>query len=195
LIETRSLVSTDSIERFISESYRCSLTSDFDLPNQKSWDSNTVLGISDCQFINAGAQFPNEDFGIYNPNPLTQPDYSGTSGVVYLIREFKSNGLAYANAKINITGTFSTLEVKLAKAWDGTTSGGSVWMNALLDYNASQFNNGNPQLGTGCRTDSGATFRDVTFGSLNLINTNSTIYVKIGFTSGQRITALSVVFT
>jgi hypothetical protein len=61
-------------------------------------------------------------------------------------------------------------------------------MNALSNYNAPQFNYGNPLGGSGCLTHLGANYVDITFGSQNTIHTNNTIYLKIGFTAGQRIT-------
>jgi hypothetical protein len=80
--------------------------------------------------------------------------------------------------------------MKMAKSWDGTNNGGTVWIDMTSMYNASQWNNGNPLGGTGCWTGGS----HYTFGTNNIINTGNTVYIKIGFTSGQRITSLSVVF-
>lgn len=196
LIETRDFLSTDTIEKFLYENYRCPLDGNFDMPNQKGWISQNFLNSDDACFFNMGCGRIIHNFTPYNPNPLLQPNYDSQNEKVYLIREFITDGIEYANAVINISGTYDSLEVKMAKPWDGTSTGGSVWMDALKPFSPGFFNNGNPMNNTGCKTS--GEYHDnniqITFQFLNIINTNNTIYLKIGFIGEQRITQLSVSF-
>ena len=197
LVNTKDTVSTNTIERFFEESYRCPLTANFDAASQRSWNSIVDLGPQDACFYNGGLERRTDNFQLYKPNPIDQPDYSTSQDTeVLLIREFISDGQASSNARIYINGTVTTLEIKLAKAWDGTASGGTEWMDCLVDYNPSLFNNGAPSDGSGCRTNAGSGFIDITFGSQNVINTGNTAYLKVGLTGAQRVTGpLSVVFS
>jgi hypothetical protein len=194
LINTRNNISTRLIERFDEESWRCYSLADFDAANAKGWLSENDLVGNEACFINGGCERNITDFTIYDPNAAEQPDYStGMDSEVFLFREFNHDGGASANFRINITGTYTTLQMKLAKAWDGTSSGGTVWIDCLQDYNASDWNNGDPSSG-GCRVASGAGYIDCTLGTNNIINTDNTLYIKVGFIAGQRITTFNVVF-
>jgi len=191
LINTYSLVSTATIERFHDEQWRCPVTGNFDLTNQRSWDSTIDVGASDAVFRCGGCERNITNWQSYNPNPLSQPDYSSSqNATVYLIREFKHNGSASSGFTLTIAGSYTSIELKLAKAWDGTANGGTVWVNMASAYNAPQWNNGNPLGGSGSLT--GGSHH--TFGTNNIVNTGDTMYIRIGFTGTQRITSLSVVF-
>ena len=197
LVETHVTTSTRLVEYFYDEQWRCPATGNFDLSAQRVWTSNNDLLITDACFISGGAERNVTDFTVYNPNGVTQPDYAslGMNATVYLYREFQHDGTASSSMRINISGTYTSLEYKLAKAWDGTPTGGTVWVDALIAYNFGQWNNGNPTGGTGGQTTTGAGYVDVTFGSNNIINTSDTVYIRIGFAAGHRITVLNVVFS
>ncbi len=107
----------------------------------------------------------------------------------FLIREFIHDGTASSGFTLNITGSYTTLEMKMGKAWDGTMSGGTTWIDMTQAYNASNWNNGNPTSGGSLTGGS-----HHTFGTNNMAYTNNTFYLRVGFTAGQRITALSVIF-
>jgi len=191
-VETHALASTATIERFYDEQWRCPVAGNFDLPAQRSWNSAIDVLITDAVFYNGGAERNITDFTVYAPNAAGQPDYStlGMNPTVYLIREFQHTGAASSGFNITLTGTYTSLELKLAKAWDGTPTGGTTWVDMTAAYNAAQWNNGQPLAGTGSLT--GGTHH--TFGTNNIINTSDTMYIRIGFSVGERITALSVVF-
>lgn len=193
-IETHNTASTRLNEYFYDESWRCSSTGNFDLPNQKGWTSSNDLTASDACFYNGGVERNVTNFQIYNPSPLSQPNYTGQSATVYLWRQFDHDGTASSSARINITGTYTSLEMKMADAWTGLSDGGTVWVNCLSAYNGSLWNAGNPSGSTGSQTGSGAGYIDVTFGVNNIQTTNNQLYLKIGFTTGQRVTILGVVF-
>jgi len=192
LIDTHTDVSTRLIERFYDEQWRCPVTGNFDLPGQRSWDSTIDVLATDAVFYNGGCERNVTDFTIYDPNAASQPDYSGAfmDPIVYLYREFMHDGAASSGFTLNIAGTYTSLEMKLAAAWDGTPGGGTVWVDMLAAYNAAQWNNGNPLAGTGSWTGAA----HYTFGSNNIVNTGDTLYLRIGFSAGERITALSVTF-
>lgn len=196
LIHTHNTTNTDTTEYFFYENYRCPTTGNFDLANQKSWTSSSDVGVGDAIFYNGGCERINTlansgDFTLYNPNSGSQPNYSASqNATVYLIREFLHTGVASSGFTINLTGTYTSLEMKMAKAWDGTSTGGTVWVDMAAGYNAPQWNNGNPTGGTGSLT--GGSHH--TFGTNNIINTSDTIYIRIGFTGANRITQLNVVF-
>jgi len=195
-INTYDDQSTRTIERFWEEEWRCDGSSDFDDVDQKGWDSTVDLGTDDACFWDGGCGHCEIDFTIYDPNKTNQPDYStGRSGSQYLWRECKHNGSASSGMRINIAGSYTSLKYKLAKAWDGTLFGGTVWVDALKDYNAGDWNNGNPQNNTGGKVATGTNYIDVTFGSNNIINTGDTVYLEIEFEDGEKITTLNVVFT
>jgi len=188
LIESHSASSTRLIERFYEENWRCPLTGDFDNPNAKNWTSSDHVNSDDAVFTNGGCERNITDWTIYNPDMVGQPDYSGAymDSEVVLIREFMhTNGTASSGFTLDTDGigSFNSLEMKLANTQDGTASGGTVWVNMLSDYNFSDWNNGDPQGGTGCRTG----VNHYTFGSNNINNCGSTVYIRITFNSGQRI--------
>lgn len=195
LIDTYDNLSTRLIEQFRFENWRCPTTGNFDLPNQKTWTSNIDVGLGDSVFFNGGCERNVTNFTIYNPNSVSQPNYSTQNATVWLYREFMHTGAASSSMRINITGTYTSLEYKLAKVWNGTSSGGTIWVDGLIPYNFAQWNNGSPLGGTGGQTGAGAGYIDVTFGSNNIINTSDTVYVRISFTAGQRITTLNIVFS
>lgn len=187
LVNTRANISTRVSESFDEESWRCSLSGDFDLPNQKSWDSSSLLSDSDVLFYDGGCEHNQFNWSTYNP--IGNPNYSlNRSGEQILIREFQHDGSASAGFQLNILGTYNSLEYKLAKPWDGTASGGTDWITNE-DYDAGSWNNGKPVSGGG-KIGSNS----YTFGTNNIINTNNTLYIKIKFNIGQRIEALDVLF-
>lgn len=191
LIETHDDTSTRLVERFYVEDWRCALAANFDAPAARGWTSNADLAAGDALFYDGGCGRNVDDWSPYNPNPGTQPDYGSQDATVYLVREFQHDGSASSGFTLNITGSYASIEYKLGAAWDGTPTGGTVWIDGAQAYNASQWNNGNPTGGTGGNTAPGR----YTFGTNNIVNTSDTLYVRIGFTAGQRITGpLSVVF-
>jgi len=195
LVNTRTNSSTRLIERFDYEDWRCPSTANFDSGGAKSWDSTVDVGIMDAVFRCGGCERNTTDFTIYSPNLTSQPDYSGSymNTEVFLWRQFEHDGTASANFRINIVGSYNSLEMKLAKAWDGTSGGGTVWIDCLDDYNASDWNNGNPVSG-GCRVGSGSGYIDCTFGTNNIVNCSDTVYIRVGFTGSERITSFSITF-
>jgi hypothetical protein len=190
LIETHISANTRLVEDFYDEAWRCALGADFDAAAARGWTSSADLGAGDGLYFDGGCERNVEDWSLYNPNAGGQPDYAGQDATVYLIREFQHDGSASSGFTLNISGTYTSLEYKLAAAWDGTPSGGTVWIDGLSDFNAANWNNGNPTGGTGGKTGAG----HYTFGTNNIINTGDTLYVRIGFAAGERITGLSVVF-
>ncbi len=195
LIETHDDLSTRLIERFYFENWRCPGTADFDNPDAKSWTSSADLGAGDACFVAGGCERNTTDWTIYNPNPGSQPDYSSSqNATVNLWRELMHDGTASSSGRLYISGSYTSLRMKLAGAWTGDSSGGTVWMDCLKDYNAGDFNFGDPQNNTGCRTGSGAGYIDVTFGTQNVLNTGDTIYIEVGFEGSERITTFSFSF-
>ncbi|MBD3268466.1 hypothetical protein GF373_17500 [bacterium] len=198
LIETHDDSSTRLTERFYDESWRCtSGTGDSDAKwdsddakSTDSWTSSSNVESDDAVFWDGGCGRNTTNWQSYGPNAASQPDYSSQDSTVYLWREFKHDGSASSGFTLNISGTYESLEYKLAKAWDGSTSGGTEWIDASADFNASEWNNGNPTGGSGGKTGTNT----YTFGTNNIINTSDTMYIKIGFVDSQKITALSVVF-
>lgn len=198
LVETHDDSSTRIIERFYDESWRCTsgsglLDDKWDSVDAKSagvWDSTVPVGVEDAIFINGGCERNVDDWGVYGPNADDQPDYTTTSGTVYLWREFQHDGSASSGFTLNVTGSYDSLHYKLAEEWDGTPSGGTVWIDGESDYSASEWNNGNPTGGTGGKTGSA----HFTFGTNNIINAGNTLYLRMGFVNDQRITALNIVF-
>jgi hypothetical protein len=151
-----------------------------------------LVASDEAVYITGGGERNITNFLGRLPDPLSQPDYSGAymDPTIYLYREFMHDATASPGFTLNLVGTYTTLEYKLAKVWDATATGGTVWINALAAYNFAQWNNGNPLGGTGGQTAPG----HYTFGSNNIINTSNTLYVRIGMTAGQRVTTLNVVF-
>lgn len=194
LIETHSILSTRINEYFYDESWRCPITGDFDLSNQRTWDSNLFVGNDDAVFHNGSCGRFAEDFTLYNPNDTLQPNYTTLSPSVWLYREVQHNGTSSSGARIYISGSYATLEMKLAKAYDGTSSGGTVWINCLQDYNASDWNNGNPSS-SGCRVASASNYIDITFGTNNISLTSNTVYFRVSFTGTQSINTFQIVFS
>jgi hypothetical protein len=195
-VETHITGDTRLFEDFYDESWRCDLAGNFDLPAQRGWTSNVDLGAADACYWNGRAGRRAFDYTPYDPNAAGQPNYSASQNpTVYLVREFQHNGTASSNGRLNISGTYTSLELKLAKAWDGTATGGCVWVDMLSAYNFAQWNSGNPLGGTGCQTGSGAGYIDWTVGNLNVLNTNDTVYIRVGFTGAQEITTFNMVFS
>lgn len=200
-IDTWNDLSTRLVENWRFENWRCPVGGNFDLANQKTWTSSNDVAITDAIFYNGGCERIGTlgnagNMTIYAPNAISQPNYSvSQNATVYLYREFMHTGAASSSMRINITGSYTSIEYKLAKVWDGTPSGGTVWVDALLAYNFANWNNGNPTGGTGGQTGSGAGYIDVTFGSNNINNCSDTVYVRIGFAGANRITNLNIVFS
>ena len=195
-IETHISGATRLYEDFYTEAWRCALTGNFDLPAQRGWTSNVDIAVGDACYYNGRCGRRAFNYTPYSPNAAGQPDYSvSQDATVYVIREFQHDGTASSNGRLYISGTFTSLELKMAKAWDGTPTGGTVWISMLNPYNFSQWNNGNPLAGTGCQTGSGTGYIDFTFGSLNILNTNNTIYIRVGFQIAEEITTFNVSFT
>jgi hypothetical protein len=197
LIDTYSTVSTRLFEGFRDESWRCAITADFDAPDSRGWDSSLPLGSGDACYINSGCERNTTDFTIYNPNPTLQQDLSsGMDSTVYLIREFKTSGVASSGFTIVISGSYTSLEYKLAGPYDGTPNSGTEFINMLAYYNASLFNNGDPLGGSGSLTGAGSLPNSWhhTFGPCNIINTSGSMYVMVGFSSSERIIQMEVIF-
>jgi len=194
-IETHITAATRLFEDFYTEAWRCALTGNFDLPAQRGWVSNVDIAAGDaCYWNGRGGRRP-FDYTPYSPNAAGQPNYAASQNpTVYLIREFQHDGTASANGRLNISGSYTSLELKLAKAWDGTPTGGTVWVDMLAAYNFAQWNSGNPLLGTGCQTGSGAGYIDWTIGNLNILNTNDTLYIRVGFSGVEEITNFNISF-
>ena len=190
LIETHNIASNDTTEYFYNESYRCPSNGNFNLPNAKSWTSSNDVLSSDAVFVNGGCERNVTDWTIYNPNSGSQPNYTSQDATVWLYREFIHDGSASSGFTLYINGTYASFEYKLGALWDGTASGGTVWIDGSQAYNASQWNNGSPTSGGG---QIGAS-NHFTFGTNNIINTGDTLYIRISFTAGQRIDQLAVVF-
>ena len=189
LVNTYTTSSTRTTENFWDESWRCPINGNFDLPDQKSWDSTQHLNSDDACFIEGGCARETRNFQNYEPNSLTQPDYTIQDSDVWLYREFKHNGSASSGFTLNISGTYTSFEYKLAKAYDNTATGGTVWISSN-DYDFNEWNNGNPSTGFGGRVSG----NNYTFGSNNIVNTNDTMYVRIKLTGTQKVTALSINF-
>jgi hypothetical protein len=197
LIETHNTANTRLIEYFFYEDWRVSVGSNFDLPNQRGWVSNVNVSANDAIFYNGTARRINGlanggNFTIYNPNPGSQPDYSASqNATVYLIRQFDHDGTASSGFTLNITGSYTSLECTLAKAWDGTATGGLInWVDMTAGYNAPQWNNGSPLGGTGNFTGGS----HYTFGTNNIIFCNNQLYIRIGLSGADSISSLSVTF-
>jgi len=187
-VTTHTTASTRLTENFMEESWRCPITGDFDQPDQRSWDSEAYLGTDDACFINGGCERNTTDFSNYNPQ-VSQPDYTGQDGTVWLYREFKHDGSASSGFTLNVSGSYNSFEYKLGKAYDGTSTGGTVWVTDD-GYDFNEWNNGSPTTGFGGKVSG----NNYTFGSNNIVNTNDTMYVRMSFTGSQRITALSINF-
>jgi len=195
-IETHLTSDTRLYEDFYNEAWRCALTGNFDLPAQRGWSSNADIAAADACYWNGRCGRRAFDYTPYSPNAAGQPDYSvSQDATVYVVREFQHDGTASANFRLNILGTYTSVEMKMAKAWDGTATGGTVWVDMLAAYNFAQWNNGNPLAGTGAQTGSGAGYIDGTFGSLNILNTSDTVYIRVGFSSAEEITNFNISFT
>lgn len=198
LIETHDDSSTRITERFYSEDWRCTAGSGLldvkwdgaDAKSVEVWNSTVPVQADDAVFVNGGCERNVGDWRAYGPDAVEQPDYSTMSGIVYLWREFQHDGTASSGFTLNVTGTYENMTYKLAKSWDGTPSGGTVWVDGDADYSASDWNNGNPTGSSGGKTGTD----HYTFGTNNIVNANDTLYVRMGFAEGQRITALGVVF-
>lgn len=192
LVETHSTSSTNTHEYFYEESYRCPASGNFDAANAASWTSSNHNASDEAVFIDGGCERRDDDFTMCKPNAVSQPDYSGShfDTTVYVIRQFQHDGSASSGFTLTINGTYSSLEYKLAKAWDGSSSGGTGWIDGQQAYNAAQWNNGNPLSGGG---NTGGDH--YTFGTNNIINCNDQLYVRIGLSGTDRInTELSVDF-
>ena len=189
-IDTYTTGSTRLSEGFRDEQWRCPIAGNFDLLNQRTWTSTNDLLVGDAAFWDGGAGRTTTDYTTYSPNAGSQPNYTTQNATVHLYREFKHSGAASAGFDINISGTYNTLEYKLAKAWDGTATGGTVWIDMTQAYNFAQWTNGNPASG-GSSTGGNSH----TFGTNNIVNTGDTMYIRVGFTGSQRITALDITFT
>jgi len=201
LVETHTNASTRLIEYFYDENWRCHSTADFNSPNAKSWDSTSFLLSNEACYINGGCEHNITDFTTYLPNDTSslnasqtiQPDYSSQDVIVELYREFNHDGSASSGFTLYINGTWNSIEWKLGKAYDGTPSGGTDWINAELPYNSGTWNNGSPSNGGGQIGVNTANEIHNTFGTNNAINiTNGTLYLKITFTAGQRIDLLRI---
>ncbi len=193
-IESHNAVSTRLIERFYEEQWRCPLGADFDAVNAKSWSSPTHVTADDAVFTNGGCERNVRDWTIYDPDMVGQPDYSGVfmNDPVTLIREFNHvDGVGSSGFTLDISGTFSSLEMKMGSAWDGTASGGTVWVDMEQAYSFSDWNNGDPVGGTGCWTGG----NHYTIGSNNFSNvTDGTLYIRVTFAAGERIDQMEVTF-
>jgi len=194
LIESHTAVSTRLIERFYDEQWRCPLTGNFDLPAQRSWSSPTHVSSTDAVFTRGGAERNTNDWTIHPPDQAGQPDYSGAfmASTVTLIREFNhTNGTGSSGFTLDINGTYSSLEMKMGLAWDGTASGGTTWVDMQSAYSFSDWNNGDPTGGTGCHTGG----NHYTIGSNNFSNTtNGTLYIRVTFAAGERIDQMEVTY-
>jgi len=193
LVETHNTASTATTEYFYDESWRCPIAGNFDLPAQRTWTSNIDVGVGDVLFYNGGCErlgCNGGDYTVFSPNALTQPDYSGSqNATVWLYREFQHTGAASSGFTITVGGSYTSFEYKLAKAWDGTATGGTVFIDGSLGYNAAQWNNGSPLSGGG---DLGG--NAMSFGTNNIANCSDTLYIRFSLTGADRITSLSVTF-
>jgi hypothetical protein len=191
LIETHDDPNTRLIERFYYEDWRCYQTADFDLPAARGWNGSVDNGATDALYYAGGCEHNALDWRGYSPDPTTQPDYTAHSGRQYLVREFQHDGSASSGFTLGISGTYATLEYKLAKAWDGTATGGTVWINGQASYSAALWSNGNPLGGSGGLAGT----LHFSLGTNNIVNTSNTLYVRVGLDVGQRITGpLTVTF-
>jgi hypothetical protein len=189
LVNTYSNTNTRLRDYFHYEDWRCPRSADFDLPNAKvGWNSSTNLGVGDAVVWNGGVGRDLRNWGIYNP--AGNPNYSVMDSEVWYYREFNHNGNASSGFTLNVTGSYASFEYKLGKAWNNSSTGGSVWIKNTA-YNLSQWNNADPIGGSGGQVGLSNHF---SFGTNNIINCNNTIYVRFKFIGSQRITALSVVF-
>jgi len=186
LIESHTASSTRTIENFYEEQWRCPVLGNFDLVNQKSWNSVTHVNNNDAVFTNGGCERNVTDWTIFQPDQAGQPDYSSgfMQATTTLIREFQHNGNASSGFTLVMNGTYTSLEMKLAKAYDGTASGGTEWVDMTASYSFADWNNGDPTAPTGCHTGGD----HYTFGSNNINNCGDTVYIRVTFTAGQRIT-------
>jgi hypothetical protein len=192
LIDTFVNNNTRLREYFHHEDWRCPITANFDSGNAKAgWNSSIDLNSNDAVVWNGGVGRDLRNWNIYNPNGVNQPDYSTMDNDVWYYREFQHTGTASSGMTINIIGTYVDIEYKLAKAWDGTSSGGTDWVSGIKTYSVGDWNNGMPLNNTGGQI--GATGH-VSFGTNNIVNCNNTVYIRVKFIGTQKITALSVVF-
>jgi hypothetical protein len=191
LIETHDDTDTRLVKRFYEESWRCAQTANFDAPGAKGWTSSDNKGATDALLFDGGCEHNSDDWTSYSPNAASQPDYSAHTARQYVILEVMHDGSASSGFTLPISGSYATFEYKLAAPWDGTSTGGTEWIDGTSSYNASQWNNGNPTGGSGGSLGSDR----YTFGTNNRVNTGDTLYLRFGFDSGDRIEGpLSVVF-
>jgi len=201
-VDTHHQTSTRLIERFYYEDWRVEVGQPigyYDTADQHTlapWDSSTHLLAADACFFNGGCERNTTDFTPYSPDAAGQPDYSGSQNVTTtLVREFQHDGTASSGFTIVIPGNVSSFRYKLAKAWDGTGTGGTVWVSGTLAYSGATWNNGNPSSGGGLTFQSGNSY-DCTFGTNNIINCNNSLYVELTFAGADRIAGtMSVVFS
>jgi len=201
LVETHTTLSTMVAEYFYEESWRCSLLGNFNLPNQKGWDSTLFLGLDDACFINGGVERNTMDYRTYMPNQTSelnasqtvQPDYSSQNATVYLIREFIYDGGSSSGFTIFLNGSWDSIEWKLAKTWDGSASGGTNWINAETSYNSGTWNHGEGNCGGQIGTHTATEIHN-TFGTNNPVNCSGTLYLQIGFVANQRLDSLRIEF-
>lgn len=103
LIDTFSDNSTRTYEDFRNESRR--LTSDL----VTAWDSQQNLGSYDdnlgLQVKNSRLIYPTENFQIYQPGLLSQPNYIGLTGKRTFYRRMWSSGASFSNGTLTFTGT------------------------------------------------------------------------------------------
>ena len=191
LIETHNINSDRLYESFYDESWRCSLSGDFDLPNQRGWDSSATLTHQDACYINGGVKRINVDYTSYLP--INNPDYTSQYSTVILIREFITSGSASSGFTVFINGTWDNIEWKLASSWDGTSSGGTNWISLENQYNAGTWNHGEGNCGGQIGTNTATEIHN-TFGTNNPIFTNNTLYLRISLVDGNIIDSLRVEF-
>lgn len=133
LIDTYSDNSTRIYEDFRSETYRLKsdLTGWDSTQNLTSYDD--VLGL---QVKNSRLIYPSENFQIYNPGTVSQPNYTGMSGSRTYFRRMWSAGTTYSNGTLTFAGTnltennFWTLQ-KMKIRW---SINGNDWFTMNAEY-------------------------------------------------------------
>jgi hypothetical protein len=105
LINTYVDNSTRNFEDFISET-----NLNFPRLHQNlttSWNSTVNLNLEDdglgLQLLNNRLVYPTNNFSIYNPDSLTQPDYSLSTSARTYIRKFNTNGYTISNGIIQLS--------------------------------------------------------------------------------------------
>lgn len=184
--------SSNNYEDFRSELYRQPATSDFDsgpVAITGMWNSISSTGAVDAQQDLCGRLIrPGLDYTGYVPSGR---DYSaGFNPITYYYRFFRQVG-SYSNGALIINGTYTSIFLKIGAPWDGTPSGGTVWVDYALGYDFINWNDGNPSSG-GCRGVGNAW----TVGSNNTINTigDDGLWIRIGMSAGDVLTDITCTF-